>query len=471
MKWSEYQQAIFKNVKEGDGNLVVQALAGSGKTATLIESLKHIPYGAKTLLTAFNKKTADELRKRCPEGISIFTIHGLGLKAVSSTFKNVKIDLDKTETIIENMIGSGKDKADLRNGISKTVSLAKASLAHSDEEIDDLIDLHDMEAIGVSRDEQIGLTKAVMNLCKAKTSSVCYDDMIFLCNVLKVKVPKYNYIMVDECQDISVGQANLILQTLKKKTKVTRGSRVFVLGDPFQAIYSWRGASSNSMEVLQEKLNAKVLPLSISYRSSVKVAEQARKYVPNFECAPNAQEGSVNYITEQHMLETAQPGCFILSRVNAPILGLALKFLRRQIPCNIQGRDLGMNLIHLLDKSKAKTIEDLIVWVKDWQVRETARMILKKRDPLPVQDKAQCILNLSEDVKTIEELYDFFKKIFSDMDDQNKVILSTTHRVKGLERDTVYMLTNTFRSDTQEELNIKYVAITRAKRDLYYVSK
>src|SRR6185436_16729146 len=73
---------------------------------------------------------------------------------------------------------------------------------------------------------------------------------------------------------------------------------------------------------------------------------------------------------------------------------------------------------------------------------------------------------------TLKDLKETIEKLFNDVDDSKKVIFSTTHKAKGLERDRVFMLANTYRYGpgvTGEEANLFYVAVTRAKKELYMV--
>ena len=74
---------------------------------------------------------------------------------------------------------------------------------------------------------------------------------------------------------------------------------------------------------------------------------------------------------------------------------------------------------------------------------------------------------------------DRLNTLFSDTRNGNAVTLSTVHKAKGLEADNVFILLPEFlpflRKDQQQweieqEYNLKYVAITRAKKNLYYVN-
>ena len=103
--WSDYQKAIFKDIAKGSGHTVVIARAGSGKTSTIIEGFKYIPKAKKTLMVAFNKNIADELKQRSPSYVEVFTLHSLGFRAIKQTFGNVALDNDKAKKIVQSIIG------------------------------------------------------------------------------------------------------------------------------------------------------------------------------------------------------------------------------------------------------------------------------------------------------------------------------------------------------------------------------
>jgi superfamily I DNA/RNA helicase len=96
----------------------------------------------------------------------------------------------------------------------------------------------------------------------------------------------------------------------------------------------------------------------------------------------------------------------------------------------------------------------------------------EKRDTTICIDKAECLLNLTEGVLTIKDLKSTIESLFNDTDDTAKVIFSTTHKAKGLERDRVFILADTYRKmNGGEEANLWYVAVTRSKKELYLVRK
>lgn len=470
-KWSKYQLDIFEDVRSGSGHIVVEALAGSGKTSTIIESLKYIPKDLKWLLVAFNKKIADELKERSPPGGQIFTLHSLGLKSIGATLKGVSVDNDKLPNIIAKVI-KDKDRKEVRYQLEHTVSLAKAYLATTADEIDKIMDNHDIECADMEREEFINHVIMIMDFCKMQPKIVDFGDMVWLPNVMKINVPKFDRVMIDEGQDLTKAQISLALQAVHPKPKTKKShpeGRVMLVADPKQAIYSWAGSEPDLVDRFRKEYNAKTLPLSITYRCPLSVVKEAQKIVPQFEAAPNAPYGKVCYISLEDMKKEAKPGCFILSRTNAPLIGLTMHFIKNGIPANIQGRDIGENLTTMIKASKAKSLDKFLDYVKKWQVKETARLTKHGRDITHITDKVECFFALAENVTSLSELRQTIEKLFIDTNDHNKIILSTTHKAKGLERNTVYMLLGTYRYSNQEEHNLRYVGITRAKEALFFV--
>lgn len=165
-----------------------------------------------------------------------------------------------------------------------------------------------------------------------------------------------------------------------------------------------------------------------------------------------------------------KPGDFILSRINAPLISWCLTLLRNKIPANIQGRDLGKNLLTMIKSSKAKSVEDLLKWLENYRQKEIDRLVELKRDTAQLEDKVECLIALCDGADSVNAVKDNIEKLFHDGDDTNRVILSSTHKAKGMERDRVFILNKTYRpGKSVEEDNLVYVAQTRARKELYLV--
>lgn len=465
--WSDYQKAIFKDINTATDHTVVIARAGSGKTSTIVEGFKYLPRGKKTLMVAFNKSIADELKQRAPSYVDVMTLHSLGFRAIKQTFGNdVVLDNNKCFIIVKSLIDEWD--VELNQSICKCVSLCKGFLVDAPSKIEDLIDQFNIETFDMTRDGFIKLVIKALGMCKAATKIIDFDDMIWFPFVYRMNVGKFDIVFVDEAQDLNTAQITMVLSAIKP------GGRIVAVGDPAQSIYQFRGADSDAIPNIISKLKAKTLPLSVTYRCPRKVVKIAQEVVPDIECAASADEGIVDDIWTSELLKKVKPGDFILSRTNAPLIKHCMALLKAGVPANIQGRDVGANLQYFIKKSKAKTIDKFIEYVNSWRELETKRLLSEKKDTTATIDKAECLLNLCEGTLTIKDLKETIDKLFADVDDNNKIILSTTHKAKGLERDRVFVLVNTYRYGpgvTGEEANLWYVAVTRARKELYLVRK
>jgi len=464
-QWSEYQQAIFNDIEFGSGNTHVDALAGSGKTATLVEGFYHMPEKNSVLMCAFNKSIKDELETRAPEKVSVKTIHSIGYAACRKAFPKIGApDDSKLEGYVKAEMGDEQEDFDLRSSIYKAVNLSKLNLLDQPEQIDGLLDQYDIDTCEQTREKFIDHTLRIMAACKKDTNRIDFSDMIWLPFVYNLKPQQFDRVCIDEAQDLNAAQANLALNSINKS------GRILSCGDHFQSIYNFMGSDSDSINKLVARCNSKRLPLSITYRCAKSIVQLAQTYVPQIEAAPNAEDGTVNYIINSQIEKLIKPGDFLLSRVNAPLLKWCLSLLKSGVPANIQGRDLGGTLMQMIKKSKCKKVESFLSWLKDWEEMEANRMVKAKRDPSLIYDKAECFRVLAEGTNSLTDVKNNIDKLFHDGDDKNRVILSSIHKSKGMERDNVFVLSKTLRSSSQEEKNLAYVAITRAKKNLYMVS-
>lgn len=465
-EWSAHQLAIFNEVVNGTDNLIVIARAGSGKTSVLVEVIKRLPNKkAKVLAVAFNKKIAKELDDRINKSyITISTLHSLGLSRIRAHFRNIKIVPDKLKYLILSLF-EGKISAGDRFLLEKTVNLCKSSIVDTPSKIDELMDNYDIDPIELSREEFVNSVIKLLKLSKNK-EQVDYADMIWYNIVYNIPGQLYDIIFIDEIQDLTRSQIHLALSAAKK------GAKIIAFGDNFQCIYSWNGVEIDVVDKLKEKISAKVLGLPISYRCPKKVIELAKEYAPDIESAFFAQEGTITNISEDKLIDYVKPGDFVISRTNAPLVKHCMHFLRNGVKSNIAGKDVGSGLLFLLRKSKKKTLPAFVRWLEAWQAGEIKRLKEKNRSPGAILDKCECLLTICEDAKSISDVEETIKNLFEDVDDKDKVVFSSTHGAKGLERDNVFLLRYTFKPNkNQEEKNIMYTAITRTKSNLYWVDK
>jgi DNA helicase-2/ATP-dependent DNA helicase PcrA len=466
--WSDFQKNIFRDIAKGTDHTVVIARAGSGKTSTIVEGFKYIPRGKKTLMVAFNKSIADELKEKAPSYVDVLTLHSLGFRAIKQAFGEVTLENDKCRTITGSIIGTDSDLWELNQSICRCVSLCKGFLFDTPAKIEELIEKFGIETFELTTEKFIQNVIKVLGIDKSQKSVIDFDDMVWFPFVYRLNVGKFDVVFVDEAQDLNAAQIAMVMSACKP------GGRIIAVGDPAQSIYQFRGADSEAIPNFINKLKAKTLPLSVTYRCPKKVVKLAQEVVPDIEAAESAIDGKIEDILTTDMMKMVKAGDFILSRTNAPLVKYCMALLKAGVPANIQGRDIGANLQYFIKKSKAKTINSFIEYVNSWRDQEVQRLLSEKKDTGTTLDKAETLLNLCEGVLTIKDLKETIEKLFDDTNDNQKIILSTTHKAKGLERDRVFMLINTYRYGpgvVGEEANLYYVAVTRAKKELYLVRK
>ena len=166
--WSKYQLAIFDDAENGEGNTVVEALAGSSKSTCIVEVVNRLPENKSFLLVAFNVKIVDELKKKVKSKLdknrSINTIHSYGLKCLYKTFDKVTVDQDKTSTLIAKTLGKKIKDKNVIYQLIEAVRKAKLTLSSTKEEISDLIDRFEMELFEYPEDEFINHVQFLLNL-------------------------------------------------------------------------------------------------------------------------------------------------------------------------------------------------------------------------------------------------------------------------------------------------------------------
>lgn len=474
MEWSEYQRAIFDDVATGDGNTVVVARAGTGKTTTIVEALKHVPAGETCLLVAFNKSIARELGERTPPGVRVATLHSHGFSAVRREFPGVAVEEGKARRLVMEQFPKVHGK--MRTAACKVASLAKGAMLPDGDSghVGQMLDVMDQFWVAdfptdAEREQVAQMALWLLDRSRdvaGTGGTIDFDDMIWLPAVLHLSLYRNDRVFVDEAQDLNPCQHVLVQSSVK------RHGRLCAVGDDRQAIYGFRGADRDSLNRIATVFAAKRLPLSITYRCPKLVVQAVQPIVPDYQAADSNPDGVVEDCGEERMMMESRAGDFILSRTNAPLIGHCLDFIKAGKRATILGRNIGKSLGSLVEQSKAEDVPALVRYVEAWADREAQRM-LKRDVEAPVghiYDRRDCLKALAEAVDTVEGVRRRIDELFGDGDPLDCIALSSTHRAKGLERDRVWMLRDTYlRGKSQEERNLFYVAATRAKRELRFV--
>lgn len=477
MKPSKYQQAIFKAFQLTKKDINISAVAGSGKTTVLLELLKYVPDGATSLFLAFNNSIVDELKDRnTRRDAEIMTIHSCGWRSIlcrygSKAKLNANKSIAKTEKILKEKNIEEKQKGWFFYVIPKMIDLLRCNLLENKKESFEWIaERYDLNISEI----EINVAIETFKLMQKDKSQFDFMDMIYQPVVdSSIRFRKFDYVMCDESQDFSVCQHEFIKRCLNRK------GRLITVGDRRQAIYGFAGADAESYDKLAE-INGKAikLPLSVSYRCAKAIVEEAQKIVPEISYAPHAIEGEVR---DGSLLELDY-GDWILCRNLKPLVQAYLWLMKNKIKSKIRGKEIGEGILALITKAGGKTIDGLLKNLdleKEKLFNKLKQRGVKKPSLHPKMEvllqKIEVIECLCEEVDSVKELRILISNIFSD--EVKGILLSTIHKAKGLENDKIFFLAPelipskfvTQPWQYEQEQNLKYVAITRAKTSLVYV--
>jgi superfamily I DNA/RNA helicase len=481
---SPQQSVIFDWFARGTGNLVVRARAGTGKTTTIVEAIGYAPE-QNILLAAFNKRIAEELNKRVTNPrAQAKTLHAVGFALVRENWKGTRVDDERKFRLARRAVAFSTRREE--RAVPDPLVMATVKLAGLAKNAAPFGTVDDLEALAlahnivpengfaeeVSARELAAWALEAVRLAADRDGTIDFDDMVFLPVRHKWGHRVYDLVVIDEAQDMNATQLALA-------QAVSKG-RIAVVGDDAQAIYGFRGADSNAIDRLKGVLDAQELPLTVTYRCPRAVVAVAQALVPDFTAHETAPEGAVEAGTEARLFAEAQVGDFVLSRVNAPLGRIALRFLREGKRVRIEGREIGKGLVSLVRRMKADTIPDLIQGLEAWQEREVAKLAVSTRKQAAQQrmefvaDQVETIEALSDGLAEVSELVARIEALFEG-NQGPAIVCSSVHKAKGLEADRVWLLAHTLycngKRQNQEEKNIHYVAVTRAKRTLVLVQK
>lgn len=476
MNFSNYQTNIFDFVEHGTGNGMIVAVAGSGKTTTITHAVK-LATGS-VIFLAFGKKNAEDLKAR---GVPASTFHALVFGIVMRHYGQRTRTAGKLRMIVDEKLDDEKRRL-YGQFITRLVSLGMevgigCLVDDTPENWSELAAKHDLELESEQADYATAIRYAsrLLDACY-HDERIDFADMMYRAVRDGLVLPKYDFVFVDEAQDTNAIQRAILRKIMHEK------SRIIAVGDPAQAIFGFRGADSDSMEILAAEFNMTQLPLTVSYRCPKKVVEHAQQWVSHIEAAPGAADGKVEQLNEWKP-EIFKANDMVVCRTTKPLVSLAYQLIKARVPAVIMGKELGQGLAKLITNLNPKGTDGLIERLGVYTTREIEKAIAKKNEAKAeaIQDKTDCILFLIESLernsRTVPALLALIEQLFSDV--TKGVVLATIHKAKGLEAERVYWLNSSqcpakwARQEwqQQQERNLCYVAVTRAKSELYMIEE
>ena len=454
----------------------------SGKTFTLCKLAEITPPIKSSIFLAFNKSIAEELGQRLPRTVKASTLHSCALSSLCKAFSlNFALSDSKNFNLAkEKMNFKGVHSKRIPGMIMKICrlyDLMRFNLVQDD--VEAIISLG--ERYGEEADENLAKRAIELRMLNKKIADnyflkggsgklpIDFTDMLYYATqyVHRDDFKQYNVVMLDECQDISPLQFEVV-----KMCKTPRG-RLIAVGDEKQSIYSFMGSNLDSLQAIKNAPNTVTLPLSMTYRCAQDIVAEACKVFPDgIVAAPGAVKGFVGDGT----FKDAQEGDFILCRNNAPLVDAFITLLRQGKKCTILGKEFGDELVSLID-----SVEDV------WGLEQVLENMISKLQKKGVKSPTKCEAydKLNEKVNVLLSLYEYFGDLETvrsriyDIFVENAsrgITLSTIHKSKGLESDNIYFLEPellpskyaTTELALYAEKCLQFVAITRARKSLIY---
>jgi F-box protein, helicase, 18 len=491
LKLTKEQEAIINST----GDIKINAVAGSGKTTTIIEYAKTRPPQSKILYLAFNKSVKLEAQRKFTEkgldNVKVETAHSLAYKYI--VFKHdykVRAQGYKTHEIADLLNLKGNEEKHTEYIIANHINKFIAYFCNSDKQkvqdlnyLDTITDTKAKAFVTTFYEYIVSQSRILLGKMDKGDIEITHDFYLKKFQLSNPQLP-YDFILFDEGQDASPAILELFLK--QKATKV-------IVGDTHQQIYAWRYAV-NSLE----KTDFKTYHLSSSFRFNQNIADLALevlKYkshlqIPNQSTAKTTENTiQIHGKGSSKKIDTKA----ILARTNLGLLLKAIEFVTENkkvkkiyFEGNINSytyAEDGASLYDVLSlyNNKRHLIKDNLI--KSMANLEELEDYIDKTEDVQLSMMLEIIKEYGNEIpQIIKAIKD--KHVPNDQKEKAEMVFSTIHRCKGMEYDAVELVNDFMTEDKlikllkdkngeeinytklNEEINLFYVAVTRSKNRL-----
>lgn len=468
----------------------INAVAGSGKTTTLLEYAKKNSH-LKILYLAYNKSLQISLQEKLKEynlpSLHVSTIHSLAYSRIEAY--NYKLTHDLKNHIVESLITNHElqqhQKAyyptpeyialikDLVNFYCNSSLIALDSeLLQAYKKQSDL-GAKIIELLSKNEKRVLEHLKTILSSMKNRIIDATHDfylKMFYLNKKISSNL-NYDLILVDEAQDIS----DVMIAIVE-----SQNCRRIYVGDSFQQIYSFRFAT-NALN----KIDLPSYDLTQSFRFGDNFAKTLQSYLNSLYEINGSNLLKIsgterNTKIGKEFIDFSKPFC-VIARSTFGLIQQLVYFIHDKKKIYFEGgynsysfmNQTVYSIFYLKQKKNDKiTIDE----IKDFETIGELEQFAK-------DTKNQDYLNIIKFINTYgDNIFEINKKIKEYLvndKSQADIIFTTTHKSKGLEYDQVIMaddfiskkeIVNTKNKlsfqKANEELNIYYVAATRAKNKI-----
>ncbi len=330
-----FSKAQTEAVTHGKGPCLVLAGPGSGKTLTIVNRMKYLIEEQKVrpeeiLVITFTKYAATEMKnrfinlmgsKKLP--VTVGTFHGIYYGILKWAYRfgpqNILSEEEKYQ-LIRHVVNQQEnieifDEEDFLQEIATEIGKIK----------NNRLDIETYKSTkcnaGAFRDIYRQYEEE-----RKKERKIDFDDMLVLCyelfsaraDILKMWQEKFQYILIDEFQDINQVQYDVI------KMLSAPQNNLFAVGDDDQSIYGFRGADAKLMFQFKKDFpGAKQILLDINYRSTSNIVENALKVIGHnevrFDKAIRADKQAGASLHVQEVRDPVEEGSYILDEIQERI--------------------------------------------------------------------------------------------------------------------------------------------------------
>jgi len=424
---------------------------------------------------AYNKAIKVDIEKKIHKNATVHTHHGWGYSILLKKYGYLKLNDRRADYLVEKMESCLMYNNPLRfewaSSIRFVEKLKIELLTPSLETFYQLQAKYSDLAPFKIHDRMVEQCSRLMQAMKKidRMIGIDYTDQVWLA-LWEIKNPMFLYGFVDECQDLSPDRL-LLSQKLCEN--------IVFCGDPRQAINAFAGADAHAFDKIRAICQDE-LPLKRSFRLPPNIIDMANRLKPsaNLKAEPSKKPGNVANVSLHSVVAWAktmsEKNVLVVCRYNAPLLKVGLQLIREKIPCSSIGDTLAKTLISTVKNRKAKSKTDLLEKLDNYE-----QTCLRKGSALSkeaTKDKFDCIRYILTFCSEVDDFEKTIKKMMEPVKGNYCITLSTVHKAKGLEETHVAILlppVASSRADTPEmkeqEENLEFVALTRTKRDLYYI--
>ena len=463
---SQEQDEILKSKYQ---IVYVDALAGTGKT-TLLKAISHFYFGEKILYLVYNKDRAEDARMDFGSNVLVTTFSAYVWGRYRDRYLTVadEINFSMLNQLLPNEPYSNADER-RASFIKAIISTLNAFFASTDNNLlyKHISNHNELKELSIDKKEVLNKAKRAWELMKDPTKKLLPMTHSSLCKLffLEKMQMAHDIILCDEVQDFTPVMVHSVLNQ--------RHAKRYLVGDQHQKLYGFRHAV-NPHSILKEyevkqQVEVGFYAMQQSYRSGKRIIDCARRYLEKFKSYPSNYTGRMDL--EARIGKVNKKQSAILFRYNSNVLNEYLSLINETRSINIIGGLKQYDALKLAELYMKREFNSTFMscnYYRDLSFDEVRQSINYMND-----GKTPAIIKLFDkyDIKTISLLIsqlEVDKNAHSSAD----ISISTVHKFKGLESENVILgwdIKNPFTLDPleqEEEINIGYVGMTRAKCNL-----